>query len=196
MNNINENTAVLVLICQMRILVIGIFILTGLLDGGRSYTFTDIDQHTFTYKPANGLTVFVFLSPTCPLCQDYSLTLNRISKRFATLGVKMFGVFQDSIFEPYEMKQYRNGWHISFPLIIDRSASLRKELQATITPEAVLVDGQGQILYRGRVDNWAYRLAARRQVVTEHDLTNAIESAIHGKPIKVKRTKAIGCYIE
>jgi hypothetical protein len=51
-------------------------------------------------------------------------------------------------------------------------------------------------LYQGRIDNWAYELAKKRRVITEHNLRDALNSIVHNQPIKITKTKAVGCYIE
>ena len=46
------------------------------------------------------------------------------------------------------------------------------------------------------MDNWLGELGRRRQVITEFYLKDAIESYLNEEEIKIKKTKAIGCFIE
>ena len=79
--------------------------------------------------------------------------------------------------------------------IFDTKHRMVSALGATRTPEAVLVDAEGKILYRGRINNRYPELGKARRVITEHDLRAALSEATSGKPVTVSRTTAIGCYI-
>ena len=49
--------------------------------------------------------------------------------------------------------------------------------------------------YRGRIDNQYASLGHPRRVVTAHDLQDALEAVIAGKPVATPQTDPIGCYI-
>jgi hypothetical protein len=51
------------------------------------------------------------------------------------------------------------------------------------------------VRYRGRIDNWYASLGVARQVVTSHDLADAIEAVLAGRPVARRETQAIGCSI-
>jgi hypothetical protein len=53
---------------------------------------------------------------------------------------------------------------------------------ATITPEAVVVDPQGRVLYRGRIDDRYVSLGLERPVATRRDLDEALTDITVGKP--------------
>ncbi|MGI8893468.1 MAG: redoxin domain-containing protein, partial [Bacteroidia bacterium] len=80
--------------------------------------------------------------------------------------------------------------------LADPDKELTRYLKATITPEAFLLDSEKNILYSGRIDNWATALGVKRQITTSHDLDNAIESFINNRQIDIRKTEAIGCLIE
>ena len=81
------------------------------------------------------------------------------------------------------------------PATIDSSRALADRARATITPEAVVIDERGQIRYRGRIDNLYASLGKPRQQVTMHDLTDALDAVLSGKPVARPETEAIGCFI-
>ena len=141
-------------------------------------------------------TAVVFLSPECPLCQNYTLTLNNMIKKYWNNNVKIIGIFPGTFFSKADFLDFKKKYKVSFPLYTDASNMLTKRLGATVTPEVFLIDSQGKIQYKGRIDNWAYEVSRKRKVITQHDLQNALESLIHHQPILVTQTKAIGCFIE
>jgi len=73
---------------------------------------------------------------------------------------------------------------------------LVKAFHAGIVPSAFVVDNMGNILYKGRIDDWMYALGKKRAVITKHDLRDALVAIQENKVILVKETKAIGCIIE
>jgi len=37
--------------------------------------------------------VFIFMLPDCPACENYSLTLNTLAKKYKAAGIMFYGVF-------------------------------------------------------------------------------------------------------
>jgi peroxiredoxin len=141
-------------------------------------------------------TVFYFLSPECPLCQSYSLTINNLAKEFAAKGITMVGIIPGADYSNLEISTFKNKYKLTIAIWKDEKFELVKKYKATITPEAVVVNGKNQVLYQGRIDNWAYELGKKRKIITEHNLQDALMSVVNNKPVKVTRTKAVGCFIE
>jgi hypothetical protein len=59
----------------------------------------------------------------------------------------------------------------------------------------VVVDRAGSIRYSGRIDNFYAALGRPRQRVTEHDLRDALDAVLAGRPVPRPRTDAVGCHI-
>lgn len=79
--------------------------------------------------------------------------------------------------------------------LIDRDRTIAGRAKASVTPEAVLVDARGEIRYRGRIDNRYVDLGKPRRVVTVHDLREALDAVLAGKPVPHPETTALGCHI-
>ncbi len=141
-------------------------------------------------------TVIVFMSPECPLCQSYTLTINQLMQKYSAKSIQFIGVVPTKDFSVADIVDYKHQYKSNLNLVRDTKSQLVKKIQATITPEVFLLDAKGSVLYSGRIDNWAYELGRKRTVITEHDLKEALESVVNNKPIKVKKTKAVGCFIE
>jgi peroxiredoxin len=144
----------------------------------------------------NKPTVYIFLSPECPLCQSYSLTIRNLFEAYRVKGIQLIGIVPGSDYDAATIKQFMRKYNLPIPIYTDPSFAFTKHLKATITPEAFFVNPNGVVLYSGRIDNWAYELGKKRKVITEKDLQNALEAFTQQQPIKVTQTKAIGCYIE
>jgi len=144
----------------------------------------------------NKASVFIFLSPDCPLSQSYSLPLNEFSKKYKENNIRFYGIFSGTLHKPEEVKDFQKKYLVEFPLLLDTAYNLTRMLNATITPEAFVVDSKGTVLYSGRIDNWAYEVSKKRQLITEHNLQDALDCIINNMPISVKKTQAVGCIIE
>ena len=71
-----------------------------------------------------------------------------------------------------------------------------RRLGATKTPQAFVINAAGTTVYRGRINNLFADYGTRRQTVTQHDLRNALDAVLAGKPVSQAVTDAIGCHIQ
>lgn len=134
--------------------------------------------------------VLVFLGTDCPISQDYIGVLNKTDSQFG--GVS--GVVPENISNK-QLKSFQIDYQVAFPLELDKDHDLIRKYSITVTPEVVLLDTLGNVLYRGAIDNWYYELGKRRQTVTEHYLVDAIQASIAGETIKIKEAKPVGCIL-
>jgi thiol-disulfide isomerase/thioredoxin len=140
--------------------------------------------------------VFVFLATDCPLSQNYMPTMNRLAQQFAQKGIGFYGVFSQEELPEKTLDDFTASYSLSFPAVRDAQFKLADFFGATSTPQAFLADSRGRTLYKGAIDNWAPELGQHRSVITEHYLLEALESLRDSKPVQVKETPAVGCFIE
>lgn len=155
---------------------------------GKKVALSQIKEH-------NG-TAIIFISPECPLCQSYTLTINKLIKEYEAKGISFIGIVPTKDFTLKSINDYRITYKSSLKILRDENNELVKFLNATITPEVFLLNKNAQVIYSGRIDNWAYELGKKRKVITDHNLKNALNALLGGKPIPVTKTKAVGCFIE
>ncbi len=157
-----------------------------------------LDEKTFNLSDwkNNKFTVVLFLLADCPACQSYSLTLNNLTKQFSSCGVKFYGVFPGHYGTLQEDLEFKTNYKISFPLLRDPEKKISSLLHAKVAPEAFLIDRNGKVLYRGRIDDWMYAVGKKRIKINSNDLQNAISESCAGKDVSKPATQAIGCIIE
>ncbi len=141
-------------------------------------------------------TALFFLSPECPLCQSYTLTINNLQKKYNDKSINFIGIVPTKNYSVNDINEYKRSYKSTLTILRDIDNKLVDKIGATITPEVFLVNDKGVVLYSGRIDNWAIELGRKRTVITQFDLINAIDLVLKNQPIKVKKTKAIGCFIE
>jgi hypothetical protein len=147
--------------------------------------------------PGSGLpseyTVWVFLDPECPICQSYTRTLRTLHEQYASDQVLFRGVYDSPVIRKKEIKRFHQTYKLPFSGEVDRDYALAQRWNASVTPEVVVTSKNGEVLYRGAIDNWYYALGKNRPEPTEHYLQDALE-AIRGEyPILKKQTEAVGC---
>ena len=143
---------------------------------------------------AQRISVVVFLSPECPLSQNYTSVLNKLAGTYDG-KVSIEGVIPDSSYSVADIEKFRKEYHIVFDLSRDPGLRRVHGLKATTTPQAFLLDEEGHVVYEGLIDNWAVSLGVQRTVITEHYLTDAIEASLHHSAVAVRKTQPVGCLI-
>jgi len=152
----------------------------------------------FSFEPLKETTasVFVFLSPDCPLSENYTLPIRQLNEKFSKHGIKLFAVFPGRHCDKDEIKKFAEEFQLQIPLLADRDRELLNFFDASITPEAFVVNQKGEIVYSGSIDNGYASLGKKREVITEYYLEDALNALLSGTEIKIKKTEAVGCFIE
>src|SRR5258708_38867078 len=83
---------------------------------------------------------------------------------------------------------------VEFPSVKDFGGFCARALGVRRTPEAVVLDGEKRLCYRGRIDD-QYRLGGVRPAPTTHDLKDALEAVLAGKKVGNPETEVDGCPI-
>jgi hypothetical protein len=139
--------------------------------------------------------VFIFTLADCPICNAYIPELNRIYDNFFERGVNLTIIPVDSDITLDRVMAHRAEYDIRMPFMLDPEHDWVNRAGVTTAPEAAVFSPEGELLYRGRIDNQYVALGKRRTVVTSHDLRDALEAILAGKPVPSPRTEAIGCPI-
>jgi hypothetical protein len=162
---------------------------------------TDIDGHTWTpLAPATGETNLVlFVSADCPVSARYAPEIDRIAAAYASRGVRTFLVYADLTATIASVRENIKAFHptAKMPAIIDVGFQLTSSVDATITPEAaIFTAGHASAVYRGRIDDLYVSIGKARREATQHDVRDALDAVLAGRPVRTPRTDAVGCYIE
>jgi thiol-disulfide isomerase/thioredoxin len=140
------------------------------------------------------LSLFVFLSPECPLCKNYSLVLNQLQNDYKD-QIKIYGIIPGKAYSLEIVGQFGKDYKIVFPLYIDKQKKLTSYLKATVTPEVVLMNGNGQVIYGGAIDDWVTELGKKKLKASNEYLKLAVLQYTHQQPVSIKRIAPKGCLI-
>lgn len=147
-------------------------------------------------KKQNGLLV-MFSCNTCPYVIKNQSRTNEICQYALSKG---FGVVvlnsneaQRSGPDSYEdMKDYAKAQGYSWYYAVDKNNELADAFGATRTPECFLFDKSGKLVYHGAIDDSPADISR----VSRGHLKEAINEAVSGKDVSVKKSKSVGCGIK
>lgn len=143
--------------------------------------------------PKGGVAVVVFLSPECPISNGYSATLNQIAAEFAGKPLRMTGVCVDPDLTDKDVTAHVRDFQLKFVVVRDPRGAAAGALGAKVTPEAFVLDEQGRVRYRGRIDDqYAARLQRNANPRT-HELRDAIAAVLAGREVANPYVAAVGC---
>lgn len=159
---------------------------------------TDLDGqfHRLNDDHRSRATVVVFLATECPISNEALAGLNRMAAAYAKQHVQFFGVLSDHTLRRTDAVRHRDEFRIQFPVLFDPAGDLARQLHATHTPQAVVLDADGHVVYSGAIDDRYTDLTRRRPEVRQPYLANALRSVIANRRIVVSRTEPVGCLIE
>ncbi|MBL7998865.1 MAG: redoxin domain-containing protein, partial [Candidatus Kapabacteria bacterium] len=104
-------------------------------------------------------TVFVMMSPTCPICQKITLGLKDLITSYRKDEIAFVLVFPDSTVDWKSIDSFKQKYGLqNIVALRDSLQTLTSKLNATVTPEFVLVGAHMQILYQGRMNNLFERI--------------------------------------
>lgn len=135
----------------------------------------------------------IFIGAECPIV---GLAIDRIGELAREHQGRVDFVLIDSNRQDSadDLKRFAHDHQVTLPLLRDVGNRIADAMRAERTPEAILIDRDRLVRYRGRIDD-RYSYGVRRPEATSEELANAIEELLAGRPIAVPRTEAVGCLI-
>lgn len=140
--------------------------------------------------PSGGWQTLVFVTTDCPVAQRFTPELKRIMKDFRSVTSFKF-VYEDTGISVDKVKAHHTEFKIDCPLEVDNKQWLAKQYHVTGVPTVVVRSGSS-MAYKGRIDD-SYGSDFKWHPAKQKDLRNALTALKNGVPVKVKRTKVIGC---
>lgn len=135
-------------------------------------------------------TVFFFSSTQCPISNIYTPRMIELAGTYQPKGVGFFLVNSNREDSLSTVRRYAAERKFPFPAVKDKGTALADALNADKTPEAVILDAQGVVRYRGRIDD-----NQDRTKIIRHDAADALDALLAGKPVPRPKTLAFGCSI-
>ncbi len=141
--------------------------------------------------------VVVFTCNHCPYAQAYEDRIIAIQQDYQAKGVQVIAInpndassYPEDSFE--RMKTRAAKKRFPYPYLRDELQMVARAYGAEYTPEVFLLDSTFTVRYNGRIDDsWN-----NPQAIKSHDLRNALDELLAGKPVRNPLSHAIGCSVK
>ena len=157
---------------------------------------TDGQLHSLEKVSGPKGTTIIFTCNECPFSKGYEDRLIDLANRFGPEGIGFVAINpNDPRIQPGDGFEYmvkraeEKGF--PFPYVIDRTQKIAAAYGAKVTPHIFLLDAEGNLVYRGRVDD-----SLQEADIKHRDLAVALEALSQGSPVPVAETKAFGCGVK
>ena len=162
-----------------------------------SIQLLDLDGQAFDLWSAARppVTVVVFTRSDCPISNRLAPEIRHLYELYQPQGVAFYLVYVDPSESPEAIRQHLREYNYPCPGLRDPQHTLVDFCQATTTPEAVVFNRDRTTTYRGRINNLYEDLGRPRAEATTHELADAIEATLQGRPIAAPYVQAVGCRI-
>lgn len=158
---------------------------------------TDGKTYTLASFASAKLLVVAFTCNHCPYALGVEDRFIRLAKTYQPKGVAFVAIsandairYPDDSFE--NMKKRAAAKAYPFPYLYDEPQTTARAYGAVCTPHLFVFDTARKLVYEGRIDdNWKDESA-----VKTHDLRDALDAALAGKPVPVAQTNPMGCSIK
>jgi peroxiredoxin len=166
---------------------------------GPSFTLkgTDGAEHSLAdFVGHSKATVVVFTCNHCPFAKGYEDRLIKLAQTYQPQGIAFVAInpndpkiAPDDSFDKMVERAKEKGF--PYPYLYDETQEIARAYGAQVTPHVFVLDADGNLIYRGRVDN-----SVKIEEVTDRDLQNALDAVVAGRPVPVASTKAFGCSVK
>jgi len=159
----------------------------------------DVTGRKVAWSEGPQFRVWAFLGCECPVARLYGVRLQELADALdgnpASKGaIQWVGVLSNSHDSPEDIRAFADELQVRFPLVKDADQSLARAWHATRTAEVVVVDRQGAIRYRGRIDD-QYAPGVKRSKSLHSELKDALSALLEGREPDVVVTEPTGCLI-
>lgn len=139
--------------------------------------------------------VLVFIATDCPISNAYAPELRRIETGCTARNVAFVLVYSEPDLTRENARRHAKEYGYACPWVLDPTRRLARRAGATVTPEAAVFAPDGRLLYRGRIDDAYVGYGKRRFRATRHDLRDVLDAVSSGRPMRLRTTMAVGCFI-
>jgi alkyl hydroperoxide reductase subunit AhpC len=157
---------------------------------------TDGRRHSSDDYADRAALVFIFDSNRCPTAKAYVPRMLALQKEYGPRGVQLIAVnstdphlYAEESLEAMTERARESGF--TFPYLKDADQALARGFGATCTFHVFVLDAERRLRYRGRFDD-----SRNEQRVQHHDLRNALDDVLAGRPVRVPETDAFGCALD
>jgi peroxiredoxin/mono/diheme cytochrome c family protein len=165
-------------------------------DAVPQFRFTDIRglQRELSEFGSYRALVLTFTTTTCPLARRSLPRLTELYQKYRGDGVVFVAVNVGAADTIRKMAAQALELNVPFYFVRDADQSVARILGISRTPQVCLIDAQGVLRYRGRIDD-QQRPGGSRPTPSRNDLELALQQVLQGQPVEVSETAVDGCLL-
>ena len=147
--------------------------------------------------------VLEWLNYGCPYVKKHynSQNMQNLQAKYGDLGVKWLAIVSSApgkqgYYEPDEMNEMseKKGQQ-ALAVLLDPTGRVGRLYNAQTTPQMVIIDPEGTLLYNGAIDDKPSSRPASLEGAHNY-LAAALDEALAGQPVSVPTTKPYGCSVK
>ncbi len=154
-------------------------------------TQKDVSLGDFADKKALAI---IFVGTECPINNNYMPRLAELHREYGARGVQVLGINSNLQDTAERIVAHARKYEIPFPVLKDEGHTVADLFGAQRTPQVFVLDAARTIRYQGRIDD-QFGIFYKRGQPTRHDLREALDEVLAGKPVSTPSTDVAGCII-
>jgi len=148
-------------------------------------------QHSLSDYTDSTAIVILFIATQCPVSNAYNSRMESLFEEYSGKGVAFIGINSNKQEDIEEVKEHAKENSLIFTILKDEKNIIADKFEASVTPEAYVLNKEFELLYHGRIDD-----SKRESAVSTTDLKSALDEILSGKEVSDPETKAFGCSIK
>ncbi len=150
---------------------------------------------SLSFGQSNKIQVYIAISEECPISIAMVDDLKNLNSQFNN-DVGFTLVFPMQTSDTLSAQQFLKEYEIvGYAIMVTNANKFCNNNGLTITPEAMVLSKEKEIIYRGRINNLYLSPGKKNHQSNKLDLRDAIFTAINNGIPKSIWPKAIGCFI-
>ena len=173
---------------RRRAVLVGALVLSACGTGGQ--------RASEALRAQNAALTLVFVRRDCPVSEAFAPEIRLLCDAFTPRGVDFTIVYLDPRLERDEAVAHaRARYGPDCDVVVDSNRYLARLASVSVTPEVAVVAPDGQILYRGRIDDTWESVGIASVDPTTSDLHDALDAVLGGRPVASPFTTPIGTLV-
>ncbi len=139
--------------------------------------------------------VIVFVGNECPVGKLYGPRLVELNHAYKEKGVVFLAVNSNAHETAANVAEHTRATGMDFAVLKDPGNRVADQLLVEQTCEAIVLDGQARLCYRGAIDD-QYGPTTRKDAPSANYLRDALDAILAGRPVVVSATPVAGSPID
>jgi len=149
--------------------------------------------HTMAEWTGRPAIVLFFIATDCPVSNGYAPEMTRLARKFRRRGIVFAGIHPDPEVTAATAAAHALEYGLPFPILLDADQRVARQVGVEITPEAVILLPDGQVVFRGRIDDRYSPDGRHRPEARVHELEDALEAVLHDEMPVIVQAAPFGC---